>query len=302
MEVAVVGGGSVGLLVASFLSEADHQVTLFVRRKEQSEELNTMGIHRHNLDQTVKKTKVQATTNIQEIPDGALVIVATKYEHLQSIYSHLKILPQNTPLLFLQNGLAHFEQALQLPQETIAFGSCQFGAQKNNDYTVVHRGLGVMKLAIEKGVEKQKIHNLFARVNRKFFQYEFVDHAEQMLFEKAILNSFINPMTAILQVKNGFLVENQYAFQMLMELFKELKSVFPNEMDKFEFDDVKKLALGTATNTSSMLGDVYNCRKTEVETIVGSIIERATKMGKTLPRLSTLYYLIKAIEERSENM
>ncbi len=142
-------------------------------------------------------------------------------------------MPENTPLLFLQNGLAHFEEALTLPQKHIAFGSCQFGAQKENDHTVIHRGVGVLKLAIERG--NKELYSFLAENEDPNFQLEFGLHAEKMLFEKALLNCFINPLTAILKVKNGYLIEHEVTLNLLEQLFVELKNAFPEEMDKFLF-------------------------------------------------------------------
>ncbi len=64
------------------------------------------------------------------------------------------------------------------------------------------------------------------------------------------------------------------------------------------FEDVKSLCEKTASNTSSMLADFLNERPTEIDTIVGAIIKKASKKKVELPTLTTLYYLIKAKEEK----
>lgn len=300
MDVIVIGAGAVGMLVSSFLAEANQNVTVVTRRQAQMSQIQQFGLLRKNLDQSFTKTVVQTTTELYNIPKNAFVIIAVKYGQLKDIYPILSALHTDIPLLFLQNGLAHFEEALQLPQKTIAFGSCQFGAQKENDHTVNHRGQGVMKIAIERG--NHKLFEWFSQLENVNFPVEFVVNAEQMLFEKALLNCFINPLTAILKVKNGELLENQHAFSLLENLYYELMDAFPEQRSHLAFDDVIHLCKRTATNTSSMLSDCLHHRPMEIETIVGAILKKASKVGKQVPTLNTLYHVLLVLEENGEKM
>ena len=199
------------------------------------------------------------------------------------------------PLLFIQNGLAHYEEALRLPQQHIAFGSAQFGAQRENDYTVVHRGVGVLKVAVARGnIEK---FSCIETLRSQLLPVQYEADAEKMLFEKALLNCFINPLTAILKVQNGELLTNKHAYTLLEMLYEELVVAFPNIRVQFPFDSVTALCEKTSTNTSSMLADRLAGRKTEVETIVGAILQKAAREHKQTPTLRTLYEMIKAIEQ-----
>ena len=300
MEIVIVGAGSVGMLIASFLSEYNDKVTLIPHREEQARNLQQYGLMRKNLDGTTTKCKVDISMDFSNLSKEALIILAVKYGQLQQVYESLRTLAPATPLLFLQNGLAHLDEADTLPQHTIAFGSCQFGAQRENDTTVHHRGQGILKIAVEKGDAQH--FKLFSKCPNPLFQVAFVESAEKMLFEKALLNCFINPLTAILQVTNGRLVENPQAYHLLQNLYKELITAFPEEASQLPFSDVENLCRRTASNTSSMLGDILHSRPTEIETIVGAVIKRAEKKGNRLPMLETLHLLVLAKEGSGEKM
>ena len=299
-EIVVIGAGSVGMLITSFLSEFNDRVTLIVHREEQARNLQQHGLIRKNLDGTTTKTSIETRTDFSNLSKNSLVIIAVKYGQLHQVYETLHTLDPSIPLLFLQNGLAHFEEVKLLPQRSIAFGSCQFGAQRENDTTVLHRGQGILKIAIEKGDARP--FTFISKSTTPMFQVEFVESAENMLFEKALLNCFINPLTAILEVKNGYLVESPQTYTLLKNIHEELLLAFPEEMAQFSFSDVEKLCRRTAANTSSMLGDMVNCKPTEIDTIVGAVINRAFKKGKSLPMLETLYLLVLAKEGRGEKM
>ena len=298
VNVVVIGAGAVGMLTASFLSEVGIQVTVVVRRQEQAHELNHQGLTRVNLNGTKIKTKVDAVTSLRAFPHADLVIITVKYGQLHTVYEQLAALPKDIPLLFMQNGLAHYEEALQLQQETIAFSSITFGAQVENSTTVLHRGLGFCQMAIARG--DTTVFRELEQLVHQDFSMTITQNAEQMLFEKAVFNSLINPLTAILQVKNGELVTNRNAFILVQTIYQELIEAFPGLEANIDFSDVVALCEKTANNTSSMLADRLNGRKSEIETIVGAILKKALQNGHILPTLRTLYLQVLAIEESGE--
>ncbi|MGY4794312.1 2-dehydropantoate 2-reductase [Lysinibacillus sp. FSL K6-0057] len=298
MKVAIIGAGAVGQLTASFLAEFGVSVTLVARRQEQVNELNAKKLTRINVDGTKTVQRVIATTDLANLPTHDLLVIAVKYGHLQKLYKPLASFPNDTPLLFMQNGLAHFEEALTLPQKNIAFGSVTFGAQLLDQLTVQHRGIGQCKIAIERG--EQQVFQKLLQLQNSLFPIELASNAEQMLFEKAVLNSLINPLTAVLQVKNGELVTNQQAFLLMENIYRELTEAFGDIEHTISFSDVIDLCRKTANNTSSMLADRLQGRKSEIETIVGVILNKALANGHNLPTLRTLYHQVLAIEESGE--
>lgn len=298
-SIHIIGAGAVGLLTASYLREAGYDVTVIARRDEQAKRINEHGITRHEISGQQKTFHVQVGTRL-DITGDAIIIVATKYSALKSIYPLLAKIPFDVPLLFLQNGLAHFEEVLTLPHEHITLGSVQFGAQKEGDTSVIHRGQGVLKLAVARGDER--VVELLGAIHHETFYVQQERDAEQMLLEKALLNCFINPLTALLEVRNGQLIENEHALYLLRQLYEELMTAFPSMKQTFPFKSVYDLCERTATNTSSMLTDRLQNRKSEVETIVGAVIRKANGVGHELPTLQILYRLLLAVEECGEKM
>ncbi|WP_276523346.1 ketopantoate reductase family protein, partial [Lysinibacillus fusiformis] len=71
-----------------------------------------------------------------------------------------------------------------------------------------------------------RIFQKLLQLQNSLFPVELVRNAEQMLFEKAVLNSLINPLSAVLQVKNGELVTNEQAFLLMDTIYKELTEAF----------------------------------------------------------------------------
>ena len=295
MRIEIIGAGAVGLLIASYLVEQQMNVTLVKRQQLPNEQ----WIVRTNSDGTMTKNiRVSVATELSN--EANLIIVAVKYGDLQNVYPMLAGGNVSIPVLFVQNGLAHYEEALQLPQQHIAFSSVQFGAQKLEAFHVAHKGIGVMKLAVGRGDEKA--FDILLKCSQERLPIMFEANAEAMLLEKALLNCFINPLTAILQVKNGQLITENNAFQLLKNLYNEITAVFPQYRETFRFEQVVTLCEKTAGNTSSMLADRLAGRTTEVDTIVQPILKKAAQKQQVMPVLQTLYLLVKALEESGEKM
>ena len=169
------------------------------------------------------------------------------------------------------------------------FSSVAFGAEKQHDTCVVHRGIGNVTFASVRG--NQTIMQQLLTYTNKQFPLQYIDDAESMLLHKAFFNCLINPLTYILQIKNGELLSNAQAYALLKNLYNELIAVFSKEI-VVSFEEVEMLCQKTSANTSSMFGDRLARRKTEIDTIVGAMLRRAEKKGKDLPILRTLYYLV----------
>lgn len=297
MRIEIIGAGAVGLLVASYFAELKMDVRIVGKPGEKIEH-SDLQITRTNTDHSISSIQMKKIPAVTKEAD--LIIVAVKYGQLHEVYASIEHVAYSIPVIFLQNGLAHYEEALALNLQHIAFCSVQFGAQKLSSYHVAHKGYGVMKVAVAKGnCEKFRfLKNLTSE------QLPIVSEkdAERMLMEKALLNCLINPLTAILQIQNGQLITNNDAFRLLKDLYKELIDTFPQYEDFVQFEHVVTLCENTAKNTSSMLADRLANRKTEIDTIAGAILKKAERNQKRLPILQTLYLLVKAFEESGDKI
>lgn len=298
MIIEIIGAGAVGLLVASCFEEAQVKVRLITKTEQQAVQLKENSLTRTNGDGSKSVFAVEAATNLSD--DADLVIIAVKYHQLEGVYKQLQTVKQSTPVVFLQNGLAHYEEVLQSELENVAFCSILFGAQKITACHVAHKGIGPLKFAVAKGDKGS--FSWLKNYSSERFPITFEQDAEVMLLEKAWLNCLINPLTAILRVSNGNLVQQKDALQLLGNLYGELVEAFPQFAQNVRFEQVVALCEQTANNISSMQADLLVGRKTEIETIVGSVMKWANRENKQLPILQTLYLLVKALEGDGEKM
>lgn len=284
MEYVVVGGGSVGMLMACMLRDAGASVKLITHRKEQADLINEQGIKRGSAYYVV-----EASEKLENINRHAIVLLAVKYDVLEEILPALNKAYPTNPIVFLQNGMLHLEYLNIMPQKNIAAGSVEHGVIRVSDNEIEHTGNGVLNLALLKGEKRHFLPLLdLRRVRTSWF-----DDADRMLFRKVLLNSIINPLTALLGIKNGELLTNPYAYELMKDLYTELYKAFPEIDYLLPFEEVTSLCASTAANTSSMLADMRAGRKMEVDTIIGYTMSRSPI---DLPILKTFYNLLKSAE------
>ena len=186
LNIGIIGGGAIGLLCASYLTQY-HDVTVFTRRNEQAEEIRAFGIER-----TVKGETCQASVHAQTGITGEfdLLIVTVKYHHLQDVLSELSTLSPHR-ILFLQNGMAHL---LDLENwktgHSLYIGVVEHGAMKMSDHEVNHTGIGIIKWGafqheaaadIKKALNETSFH----------FQMVYMEECKKLMRKKRLVNACI---------------------------------------------------------------------------------------------------------------
>ncbi|EJB4725247.1 2-dehydropantoate 2-reductase, partial [Listeria monocytogenes] len=226
------------------------------------------------------------------LSEQELLIIAVKQYSLKTILPLLRSIPERVPLLFIQNGAAHLDSMPLLGNKrTILLGISEHGAGREDDTTVIWRGHGRTKYSIYQG----ELNEAVIKILDSNPDFPVEKHASYLdiINEKLFINAVINPLTAVLQVQNGKLLENKEWHELLKTIVKEIQTVLPVEN---ALEKVEVICQVTATNFSSMALDRMNNRMTEIDGIVLPILEK----GESLPTLHALYHLIKGLEGESD--
>ncbi|WP_318616053.1 2-dehydropantoate 2-reductase [Sporosarcina sp. YIM B06819] len=298
MNVVIAGAGSIGLLLGSFLAEAGMAVTFYVQREEQARLIRNEGIQRINQDGTASRYDVGVTTDISKVSPSALWIVAVKYAGLRSLLSEMQQARIENPVLFVQNGVGHMELVADVPLPHVAFATVEHGARRADDRTVSHNGVGMLTIAVAQG--DRHLFDELGQAHSDSFPISYHTNAEQILMRKVLINCMINPLTAILKVKNGELLTNQHCRMLFDQLYDELMTTFPEVQSTLSYEDVASVCQKTARNQSSMLTDCLVGRPMEIETIVTAVIRKANKRKKSLPLLTMLETMLYAVNQEGE--
>ncbi|GAE33845.1 2-dehydropantoate 2-reductase [Halalkalibacter akibai] len=303
MRIAVVGSGSIGMLVTFYLSKSGHEVILLTNRKQQEKSVNENSLNLLRNDQKYNSSKVYAHTihKIENIEPIDLLIITVKAYQVDEVLAHLENRQVHVKaILFMQNGMSHVENISYLGFSEVAVAVIEHGAVRINDFTVHHTGIGQLKWSyIREG--DQVIKDVFKTVSSVHFNISYSREWRQMLEDKLIVNACINPLTALFLLKNGELLNNTHYQQMMKRVFQEVSTVLEIKTEKQAdyWGYVKDICLKTADNHSSMVMDIKHRRKTEIDSIIGYLIRRAEKKQT---QVAILPFLLEGIRAKEAQM
>lgn len=292
MNIGIVGGGSIGLLLCSYISEK-HDVTLYVRRDDQKNALLEHGVQLY--EQSAFKRNVRPHISlIEHITTHDCLFICVKQPEILHLVQLLSSVPSNMPIIFLQNGMGHIESIKQLTHPTYV-GVVEHGASRMNDVRVNHLGKGKMVLATFNG-DKEKAQQLVDNIHQPTFPFQLANDWQTLLANKLIVNAVINPLTALFDVPNGDILENPHIHSIARRLCEEVSGALQLNIEH-SWELVCMIANNTKHNTSSMRADVLANRETEIEAMNGYI----AKIDPTRHLNYWIYISILALTERGRN-
>ncbi len=290
-KIAVIGPGAMGCLFAARLARAGHKTYLVDYKPQRAETLSKSGITVDAPDDSFSE-RVPVTT---QVPQGSdLAVVFTKAHSTPSLR-----LPGEVPVLTLQNGLGNVETLCGM------IGSARVIAGVSTEAVTLLAPGHVRHTAHGKsvfGAWTSCSTDLACSVFRDAgFDHRLTDTPGQVIWEKAVLSAGINPLTALLDVPNGRLLELTDVRHLLRDLVLEATKVAATEGYRFQqslVEAAEELCRQTKDNISSMLQDVRNGRKTEIQAISGEILRRAQAASLPTPRTRVVYQLVRGLESR----
>jgi 2-dehydropantoate 2-reductase len=307
MRILVVGAGALGSLVGGLLSK-DNDVTM-IGRPDQVSVINTRGIRIEGYTQGEYHPKA-----LTEPPtDGSfdlIVLCVKSYNTRLTLEPLSHLVGDGTYILSLQNGLDNEEVISNYIRENslsaVLFGgiTCH-GVTYKEPGLVKHAGIGDTMIGIydpQGGKDAKEALSGVADAFRKAgIEIDVVSSIEREIWAKAIINSAINPITAIRGERNGCIVSDPTMKELAARVVKEGVSIARTHSIPLSEQEVMDRTFSTAKRTSmnqsSMLQDINRKRRTEIESINGALVRKAEESGMDAPYNRTLYDLVRSLEE-----
>lgn len=285
----VVGRGAIGLLAASRLALANQQVHLWLR---QPQHLN----FRFSVGSRDFPMQLAAASHG---PFDKVLIPVKAFDTVSAVQQLLPHLSNNAHIVLCHNGMGTLEQvhALLLPTHSLWFASTTQGAYKPSPLQVRHTGFGETMLGACNAAARSSVTTIANELNTALGPLQQVPDITPYLWKKLAINCVINPLTALLQVRNGELLKAEYQVQ-ISQLLSEFVLVAKACGQQFSLDElqqlIEKVQQTTAQNFSSMQQDVANQRRTELNAITGFLLQQAAAHQIQLPAHQALYQQLTA--------
>ncbi len=300
MRIVIYGIGALGSLFGAKLTpHAD--VTLVGRWPDQLKALAAGPLHVVNPDGTEEQVKLRATGYELLDPGYDVALILTKGSGTKSAAEcAASVLAPDGIALTLQNGVGNLEVIAQhVGADRAALGTTTQGGAMAGPGVLHIGGTGVTILATRPSIEKP-IHALADCLNTAGLVTEVVDDISALVWGKLAINAAINPLTALLRIPNGALLDSEQTRSLMADAAKEVAAVAAAQGITLPFDAAaraEEVARLTAPNRSSMLQDALRGARTEIETISGEVMRQGQRLDVPTPANAMLYHLIRAMED-----
>ena len=295
-KIFVLGAGAIGSSYGALLSRKN-DVTL-IGRKDHVEAIKTKGLEVTGDMQ--ERFFVKAETEINRIPSDTLILLTTKaHDSAKAIKEIKNLLKNNTVILILQNGLGNKELVKRVVGNKIEVlrGLVTMGAEFSE--------LGKITLwngetILEQTDISRRIAELF---NESGLKTRVSNEFEKELWNKLVANCVVNPLTAILRVRDNEIVADALK-EVRHGIIEECVEVGRAEGISLE-PDLKELIdkkILQYTNLSSMCQDLMKGKRTEIDFLNGRIVELGRRHHIPTPINETLVSLIKSLEATKWNL
>lgn len=293
MHIVVVGSGAMGGLFGARLAAAGHDVLLYDTWAEHVAAIEERGLFIEGPDGTPIRYQVRATENPPHTLRGAeLILVQVKsYDTYRALAPLEPRINPESLILSLQNGLGNLEQMQKaLPNHSrFLIGTTAHGAGVTAPGRIRHAGPGPTVLG-DPTPERAPRLNL-KPVRDAFQDAGFVtkisDHIWSAIWLKLAANVSINPLTALTGFRNGELLDDPELLALADAAITETVAVMratgmeTPERDLMQF--AREVMRDTGPAHSSMLQDIQNGKRTEIEAINGAVARLGHELGVSTP-------------------
>ena len=302
MKIAIIGAGAMGCLYGAKLAAAENEVHLIDVVKEQVDAINARGIVIEDEAGQVTVENLSAAMSASFVGHADLAIVFVKSTLTgQAVTRSLPVFGPKTTALTLQNGLGNVELISEaVGSEYVVAGTTAHGATMLEPGKIRHAGRGITVIGELDGRETARIKEIERVFNEAGIETRVSDNVTGLIWDKLLVNAGINALTGITRLHNGELLNYPELVELMELAVSEGLAVAKAKGVKLEFKDpvahTKDVCRATAKNKASMLQDVLNKKKTEIDMINGAIVREGAECGIETPINKALTNLIKFIE------
>ncbi len=296
--ILIVGTGALATLFGARLAGAGQAVTMLGTWRAGLQALREGGARITDSRGREQAFRVIATDDPRQCRGISCALVLVKsWQTARAGRQLAECLDQDGLAITLQNGLGNRETLAEaLGASRVALGSTTTGATLLGPALVRAGGEGT--ISIER---HPAIGPVVQALQSAGFQVEIVQDARALIWGKLVINSAINPLTALLRIPNGQLLERPAARGLLHALAEETASVALAEKVTLASGDpvemVEDVARRTSLNHSSMFQDIQRGAPTEIDAICGAVTRVGQRHHIPTPVNRACWQLVQALAQ-----
>ena len=304
MKIAVIGAGAMGSIYGGHLS-LHNDVTLIDTNPKVIETVQQNGLKiEENGQENIYRPSAAVSCEGMEPVDLIILFVKALYSKA-ALSGNRNLIGPNTYVMTLQNGSGHEDILGEfVPQDHIIIGTTEDNGEVLGFGHIRHGGVGNTNVGMLTEDKENFLNKLKESFDSCGFNVRIHPNIQQLIWDKLFTNVSLSAVTAVLQVNIGYIAANEYAWQMTMALLHEAVETahaLGLEADEEKLaEKIKATSVGSPEGVTSICADIRAGRKTEVDTISGSVVRAAHKAGVPVPVHKFVVNTIHALEGRGQ--
>ena len=304
MKIAVIGAGAMGSIYGGHLS-LHNDVTLIDTNPKVIETVQQNGLKiEENGQENIYRPSAAVRCEGMEPVDLIILFVKALYSKA-ALSGNRNLIGPNTYVMTLQNGSGHEDILGEfVPQDHIIIGTTEDNGAVLGFGHIRHGGVGNTNVGMLTEDKENFLNKLKESFDSCGFNVRIHPNIQQLIWDKLFTNVSLSAVTAVLQVNIGYIAANEYAWQMTMALLHEAVETahaLGLEADEEKLaEKIRATSVGSPEGVTSICADIRAGRKTEVDTISGSVVRAAHKAGVPVPVHEFVVNTIHALEGRGQ--
>ena len=302
MRFAILGSGAVGGYYGARLARSGHDVT-FIARGAHLEAIRSRGLEVRSAALGDFTVRAAAEADTSKVGPVDVVIVAVKaYDNAAALPLLSPMLGPSSAVLTLQNGVDSVSEVARITGEAAVVGGTTYiatalAAPGVIEQTGTHRRIvfGEVFGDLPRTSDRvQRIHEALAGAD---IQSEPAPDGRVPIWEKFIFLVSLAGFTGAARLPIGPVWADPFVRSQFLEGCREIERVARAEgvpVAANVVDRINAYVEGIpGSMRSSLLIDLSQGKRIEVEALHGSVVRRAAKAGVPVPIMSTLYAVLK---------
>ena len=300
MRIAVIGAGAMGSIYGGHLSQ-NNEVYLIDTNPKVIDTINEKGLklQEYGTDNIYYPRGVTSSEGLEPV-DLVILFVKALFSKA-ALGGNRGIIGKDTYVLTLQNGSGHED----ILSEFVDLDHIIIGTTEDNgailDFGYIrHGGKGGTNV----GMLVEDKEGFLPKLKESFDSCGFVTrihtNIQQLIWNKLFTNVSLSAVTGVLKCGIGFIARNENAWNMTTALIHEAVQVahalgLTADEEKIT-EEVREVSMNNPDGVTSICADLRAGRRTEVETISGSVVRAAAKVGIEVPSHVMIVNMIHAME------
>lgn len=320
MKIAIIGAGAIGGYVGVKLALAGEDLTFIVRGANlRAIRSNGMKLVMHDGSEHVA-SNVRATDSYDEAGIQDVVIVALKAHQLEAVADNIgKLVGPDTVIVTMQNGIPYWyfhkhggalegrqvtsvdptgELARKIPVDQV-LGCVVYPASELIAPGVVRHIEGDrFPLGELDGSSSERVNRVAASMTNAGFKAPVLDNIRSEIWLKLWGNLTFNPISALSHSTLVDICQYPLTRELAVQMMQEAQAVANRLGIEFRVTLDKRIAGAekVGKHKTSMLQDIEAGRGSEVDALVGAVVELGRLTETPTPHIDTVYALVKLLD------